>query len=411
MAIQSQPSRIPQPFAGSGTKNTIPATNTTPTASQAASWASGFPPECSQPISAGGCPVPRNDMNVALNQISQDYSFRQDGGIWAWASTADYDTSRMVRGSDGQIYVSVAQSGPGVAAGAQDPVSDSTHTYWTQLPTDSSTVVHTSGLQNITGPKIFDSHDGSNSIRVSADSATILPIDNRGFNTASPSPSEEAFMGVYFVGGDDSWIYRQFLETNVTSASVYETRIVLSLKMRDGSTDSNGLVFTHDSSDVSSLYCRNSTTRYLGASNHKWSQVWAEDGMIQTSDERLKSSIAAIPDAVLDAWGEVSFAQFQFNDAVAKKGEEEARLHCGVVAQRIDEAFKAEGLDAARYGFFCFDRWDADADTPAGESYSIRYAEALCLEAAYQRRRADRAEARLAALEDRLAAIEAKLNA
>jgi hypothetical protein len=129
MAIQSQPSRIPEPFAGSCTKNTIPATNATPSASQAASWASGFPPECSQPISAGGCPVPRNDVNGALNQITQDYAFRQDGGVWAWSALADYDTQRMVRGSDGLLYMSTAQSGPGVAAGAQDPTADD-GTYW-----------------------------------------------------------------------------------------------------------------------------------------------------------------------------------------------------------------------------------------------------------------------------------------
>lgn len=130
MAIQSQPSRIPEPFAGSGTKNVIPATNATPSASQAASWASGFPPECSQPISAGGCPVPRNDVNGALNQLSQDFAFRQDGGIWEWSALADYDAQRVVRGSDGILYWSVQPSGPNVAAGAQDPTADN-GTYWT----------------------------------------------------------------------------------------------------------------------------------------------------------------------------------------------------------------------------------------------------------------------------------------
>lgn len=139
MAIQSQPSRISEPFAGSGTKNVIPATNATPSASQAASWASGFPPECSQPISAGGCPVPRNDMNGVLNQLSQDFSFRQDGGVWAWSALADYDTQRVVRGSDGLLYFSRLQSGPGFVAGAQDPTVDD-GTYWTSphVPTVSA---------------------------------------------------------------------------------------------------------------------------------------------------------------------------------------------------------------------------------------------------------------------------------
>ena len=135
MAIQSQPSRIPEPFAGSGTKNIIPAANATPSASQAASWASGFPPECSQPISAGGCPVPRNDMNGILNTLSQDYAFRQDGGVWAWSAQADYDSGRLVRGSNGSLYVSIATSGPSVAAGAQDPTTDD-GTYWMYVVTE-----------------------------------------------------------------------------------------------------------------------------------------------------------------------------------------------------------------------------------------------------------------------------------
>lgn len=138
MAIQTQPSRIPEAFAGSGTRNIIPATNATPSASQAASWASGFPPECSQPISAGGCPVPRNDVNGALNQMSQDYAFRQDGGIWEWSAVADYDVNRLVLGSDGVLYWSVAQSGP-TLGGAKDPTVDSSHLYWgiIEVPTAS----------------------------------------------------------------------------------------------------------------------------------------------------------------------------------------------------------------------------------------------------------------------------------
>ena len=47
---------------------------------------------------------------------------------------------------------------------------------------------------------------------------------------------------------------------------------------------------------------------------------------------------------------------------------------------------------------------------PAGKKFSVRYEEALVLEAAYQRRRADRLEAALAAVTARVAAIETKLN-
>ena len=149
----------------------------------------------------------------------------------------------------------------------------------------------------------------------------------------------------------------------------------------------------------------------LGSASSRFTELFAGSGSINTSDERLKESIETIPDKVLDAWGEVGWVQYQFKDAVEKKGEN-ARLHTGAVAQRIDAVFKSHGLDASQYGLFCYDSWEDEWDEgengekyqtqTAGDKYSLRYEEALCMEAAYQRRRADRLEARIKALEEKL---------
>ncbi|EOA8111553.1 phage tailspike protein [Escherichia coli] len=77
---------------------------------------------------------------------------------------------------------------------------------------------------------------------------------------------------------------------------------------------------------------------------------------VVTSDERLMQPSFA--DAILDAWSEVDFVQFQYLDRVEEKGEDGARWHFGVIAQRAKEAFERHGLDAHRFGFFCFDEWD-----------------------------------------------------
>ena len=151
----------------------------------------------------------------------------------------------------------------------------------------------------------------------------------------------------------------------------------------------------------------------LGGSNYRWKQLFAGTTTISTSDERLKTNITAIPNEVLDAWGEVNWYQFQFLDAWQEKGNN-ARIHTGAIAQRIKSVFEAHNLDPFRYGLLCYDEWDAtpaerDEDgnitnpaQPAGNRYSLRYEEALCLEAAYQRRRADRLEERIARLEQLL---------
>lgn len=53
----------------------------------------------------------------------------QEQGSTAWNDQQDYTTA-LVWGSDDKLYVSNAPSGPGVAAGAQDPTLDTTGTYW-----------------------------------------------------------------------------------------------------------------------------------------------------------------------------------------------------------------------------------------------------------------------------------------
>ena len=148
----------------------------------------------------------------------------------------------------------------------------------------------------------------------------------------------------------------------------------------------------------------------LGRSNFRWTDIYATNATINTSDERAKSNIDAIPDEVLDAWADVEWCQFKFRDAVKAKGKR-ARLHTGAIAQRIKAVFEKHNIDPFAYGLLCYDKWDAEEEhrdedgnlmeeaREAGNRYSLRYEEALCMESAYQRRRADRLEERIEALE------------
>lgn len=162
----------------------------------------------------------------------------------------------------------------------------------------------------------------------------------------------------------------------------------------------------------------------LGRPSVLWKEIFSATGTINTSDERAKTGVTDTGDSLMRAWGKVNFKVFQFKDAVEKKGVD-ARLHVGVIAQQVIEAFASEGLDATRYGLLCYDKWDDEYEdveiidqvevadekgnvvtpakthiehrlvTPAGDRYGIRYEEALALEAAYQRWRMDKLEAAL----------------
>lgn len=136
----------------------------------------------------------------------------------------------------------------------------------------------------------------------------------------------------------------------------------------------------------------------LGASGKRWTQLWAATTTINTSDADYKTAPQAIPDAVLDAIGDVDIVQYKMLDAIAAKGDENARLHVGVIAQQVIAAFQAHGVDATDYGIVCYDTWPAedavlDKDgneiipaRAAGGMWSVRYDELQMLELARLRR-------------------------
>lgn len=123
----------------------------------------------------------------------------------------------------------------------------------------------------------------------------------------------------------------------------------------------------------------------LGIAAARWSQVYAVNGSINTSDERNKEQIEDIPQEWLDAWEDVQWTRFKWKDSVETKGDD-ARWHLGLIAQRVEEVFRSHGIDPFEIGLLCFDEWED------GDRYGIRYEQAFALEAAYQRRRMDRIE-------------------
>ena len=151
-------------------------------------------------------------------------------------------------------------------------------------------------------------------------------------------------------------------------------------------------------------------TKGLGTSDYSWKQVFATKTTISASDARLKQQIENIPDEILDVWENVRLCRYKFNHSVEQKGDA-ARLHVGAIAQEIEAVFTNKGLDPTQYSFFCHDVWKAGEDDHKedGDKYSLRYTEFLIIEAAYQRRRAERLETRMNDLERKLAEIEAKL--
>lgn len=109
---------------------------------------------------------------------------------------------------------------------------------------------------------------------------------------------------------------------------------------------------------ISDLLPNTDNSLGLGSGARRWTAVYAVNGTIQTSDANSKQDIADLDDAERRVAVRIKglIKKFRFKDAVAEKGNA-ARIHVGVIAQEVRDAFTAEGLDADRYGMFCSDTW------------------------------------------------------
>jgi hypothetical protein len=116
----------------------------------------------------------------------------------------------------------------------------------------------------------------------------------------------------------------------------------------------------------------------LGALSARFDDIYATNGTIQTSDRNEKQDIAELTDAeqrvAVAAKG--LLRKFRWRDAVAEKGDE-ARTHFGIIAQDLQAAFAAEGLDAGDYAMFISSTWTDEETGEERTRMGVRYSELL----------------------------------
>lgn len=124
----------------------------------------------------------------------------------------------------------------------------------------------------------------------------------------------------------------------------------------------------------------------LGKAASRWSEVFAVNGTINTSDAREKTEVTALTDDEIEASIQLSkeVGGYKWLASVASKGDN-ARYHIGMTVQRAIEIMKSNNLEPMSYGFICYDEWDAVEATynkegvlageaaEAGSRYGFRY--------------------------------------
>lgn len=128
----------------------------------------------------------------------------------------------------------------------------------------------------------------------------------------------------------------------------------------------------------------------IGNLSIRWDDIYATNGTIQTSDRNEKQDIEELNDAErrVAVACKGLLRKYRWKDAVAEKGDE-ARIHFGIIAQDLQAAFAAEGLDAGRYAMFISSTWwehdgkiyDTAEEAPEGATertrLGVRYPELL----------------------------------
>ena len=108
----------------------------------------------------------------------------------------------------------------------------------------------------------------------------------------------------------------------------------------------------------------------IGHGAYRWTNIYATNGSINTSDQTEKQDITSLTATEMLVAKRISamFKNYRWKDKVATEGDG-ARNHTGIIAQDVQAAFTAEGLDASKYGLFCSDTWwEHDVDVPAVEA-------------------------------------------
>ncbi len=153
-----------------------------------------------------------------------------------------------------------------------------------------------------------------------------------------------------------------------------------SLIVQAGTTSGAGLLYHGANSFICAV--RNSVkidnAIDLGRSAHRFREIFCANGTINTSDRNEKQDIEALTDAetrvAVAAKG--LLRKFRWQSAVEEKGDE-ARIHFGIIAQDLQDAFTAEGLDAGDYAMWCSDTWTDEETGEEKTRLGVRYSELL----------------------------------
>lgn len=232
--------------------------------------------------------------------------------------------------------------------------------------------------------------NGLTMLRSGTGSETHMLNDQRTISSNNPYWADDAVeQGAIYNFSDAGYI-------RVGTASWITQDVNNSLQLV--STSAKGAVYTelvHNGDSIridganNRFYPDPDNTLSLGYASRRFTEVFAVNATINTSDRREKTEITEISQNLKNAALEVkrNIKLYKWISAVEEKGDK-ARFHTGVIAQEVYDIFKKHGIDAFEHGFIGIDDiyenvYDKDgkiiSTEKTGDRWSIRSTELMWL--------------------------------
>lgn len=140
----------------------------------------------------------------------------------------------------------------------------------------------------------------------------------------------------------------------------------MDLMFGTSSTPGVGNVAWRISNDLQEFLPQTNGVQNIGRATAKIDQLFAKNGVINTSDARKKTTVRSLSPALVSIGVALAkeIGHFQWLDDLATKGND-ARAHFGMTVQRAAEIFAEHGEDGYAYGALCYDKWDRHEETMA----------------------------------------------
>jgi hypothetical protein len=214
------------------------------------------------------------------------------------------------------------------------------------------------------GIRMFTSASGSTTERMRIDSSgNVLVGKTANNNTTAGVVLRNIGEGSFVASGQRAGLFNRlssdgeilnFRKDGTTVGNIGTTGGVIMI----GSGNNNLGFFADRVQPLDSSGAGNDNAIDLGYPSARFDDIYATNGTIQTSDRNEKQDIESLSDAetrvAVAAKG--LLRKFRWQSAVEEKGDE-ARIHFGIIAQDLQDAFTAEGLDAGDYAMFISTTW------------------------------------------------------